>query len=209
MGGLGFVIVIAAYLAIAVAVVRVLKSTRMRCAAIVGFLLIPTADAITGRLYLEKKCASEGGLKVYRVVENVDGFLMADNMPGEHWLQDYGFRFAEGYVQQDNTVTRIYQVDGKIVQEWNVPSKARFRSRFISAADDDAYLKSEAVVEVIASGEVLARYTGIYFRGGWAERFLSGFSDARGGTTARCDEWRPEVFRQETILGALKPTKQR
>ena len=207
MGGLGFVIVIAAYLAIAVAVVRALKRKSMRYAAIAVFLLIPSADAITGRIYLEKKCATEGGLKVYRVVENVDGFLMADNMPGEHWLKNYGFRFAEGDPTPDNKVNRIHKENGNIVQEWNVPSKALFRSRFIRGSDDDIYLRSEAVVEVIASGEVLAKYTGIYFRGGWAERFLSGFSDARGDISSRCDEWRPEVFRQESILGALKPSK--
>lgn len=35
--------------------------------------------------------------------------------------------------------------------------------------------------------EVLATSTQVYFNGGWAEKFLAAFSDAGGGSVARCD----------------------
>lgn len=207
MGGLGALIVIVIYLAVAITVVRLLKNKKARYAAIAVFALAPTADAVVGRIYMKHLCATEGGLKVFRSVENVEGFSLGNLSPTGDWVKHFGYRFEEGFLHPNGNVNRYSLVDGRLIRELDVPMRSLYRSQFRNSADEGMIMKSEALVEVIKTGEVLASYTGFYFRGGWAERLLAGFADAGPGTTWSCDEWRPEVFRRQTIIHALKPVK--
>ena len=52
------------------------------------FALIPTWDILPGRLYFNHLCATEGGLKIYKTVEGVEGFYLdsADTKLIEHLL---------------------------------------------------------------------------------------------------------------------------
>lgn len=72
--GLVILLIIAAYVAIAVVVVKAIKPTSWKLLAVVAAVLVPTADAAIGRLYLAHICAAEGGLQVLRTVEAVEGF---------------------------------------------------------------------------------------------------------------------------------------
>lgn len=61
-----------------------------RIAVALIFILIPTGDAIVGRIYLHHLCSTEAGVKVYQTVE----------LPSEYWDAQGGPRFfaANGFV---------------------------------------------------------------------------------------------------------------
>lgn len=75
MSGSGVLFFIGLYFFIAYKVVGAVKTKALKGLAIVIFALIPTADAVVGRIYLQHLCATEGGLKINRVVNGVEGFI--------------------------------------------------------------------------------------------------------------------------------------
>jgi hypothetical protein len=211
MGGLAVLLSIAAYVAVAFIVVRRIRPTRWKVAAVFVALLLPTADALVGRFYVHHLCSTEGGLRVHKVVDGVEGFLVSDGMPSEKWITERGFAFGEGHIRTveplGRVVNRISLKNGVVVVEERVRPSSKYRSFFEDQTDWTGVVRSSAKVEVIESGDVLAEYKRFFFLGGWAERFLARFSDAGPGTTTRCDSWQPEVARSESVLGALRPTR--
>ena len=201
MGGLGLLIVVAIYLAIAFKVSKAIKNRKARYVAIAFFALLPTADAIVGRIYLKQLCATEGGLKVFRVVDNVEGFL---DTPGSYLLKKYGYSFIEGNLRGNGIVDRVSLRSGGLVVETGVPRKSQYQIRRI-VNERGMYSWDQYVVEEIASASVLASFTQIIFKGGWAERLLSGFSDSGGGSAAWCPETVAEARWEQTVVGALRP----
>lgn len=201
--GLVILLIIVAYVAIAVVIVRSIKTTRWRLLAVIAVILVPTADAIVGRLYLRHLCATEGGLKVNRVVENVEGFLIEGATDG-HLVKAYGYRFVEGRRAGSSNVDRFELVDGGLKIFTNVPPKSMFRRRLIVEDQRALFPRVRDMVEAIQSGEILAENTQISFSGGWAERFLGKFADAGPGSVAWCDV--PMEYHR-AIVASLKPTR--
>ena len=206
MGGLAILVLIGLYIGVAVWVVRRQKSTRNKIIALVIALLIPSADAIIGRIYLQHLCDTEGGLKVYRVVEGVDGFMDTRFSDGDdYWIRKHGYQFTE-YAPIDGKVVRLSNKNGQVVRETAVEpiSKYQFRSSYLSGVIG----KLEDVTETSDGKERLATYKTFVFQGGWAERFLSHFSDAGGpSNVARCgtESIYHEIQKsQETVSSSLK-----
>lgn len=96
MGGLAVLLIIAAYIGLACAIAYKIKSKKWKIVAIVAAILVPTTDAVVGRLYLQHLCATKGGFKIYRVVEGVEGFYDGRWRPTSEWLTKYEYRFVEG-----------------------------------------------------------------------------------------------------------------
>jgi hypothetical protein len=151
-------------------------------------LLIPTADAMYGRYKLQQKCATEAGLKVYKVVHNVKGFM---GYADEAMITKNGYSFVES----ERTRGKYYRIslnNGNIVINENVTPKSIYRYRLIRDFEmpnynkNQTYSRTERVIENIATGEVLATYTHLAFTGGWVERLLATFSDAGPGNVAWC-----------------------
>jgi len=94
MGGLAVIFFIGFYIFIARKLFKRFDGSRYKWLVLVLIVLVPTGDAVVGRLYLKKLCAEEGGLKVYRVAEHVVGF-MDDNR--DYWVQSDGYQFTEDY----------------------------------------------------------------------------------------------------------------
>lgn len=203
MGGLAVLLIIAAYVALAVVIVRAIKSTRWKLVAVVAAALIPTADAAVGRIYLGHLCTTDAGLKVYRVVEDVEG-LVIEGATDAHLVKAYGYRFVESRLAGSSAVNRFELVDGDLRIFTSVPSKSQFRRRLIIENQRVLFPRVRDVVEVIHSGETLAENTQISFRGGWAERLLGRFADAGPGSVAWCDV--PREYHL-AILASLKPTR--
>lgn len=206
MGGLAILLIIAAYIGVASVLVYKIKPRKWKVVAIAVAILLPTADAIIGRLYLKYLCTTQAGLRVYRVVEGVEGFLDV-RWPAEEWIRQYGYRYSEGRLRPNGFVDRLSIAEGGIKQELNVKPQSLYRFRFVRPADTDVIRENRAVVELIATDEVLADYKAFFFLGGWAERFLAGFTDAGPGTQARCEVWQPEILEKDTVVAALKPRK--
>jgi hypothetical protein len=186
MGGLAVLFFIGLYFVIAFKVVGKFKASRYKWLAVALVVLIPSGDAVVGRLYLKYLCSKEGGLKVYRVAEHVEGFMSDTSWDGDYWLKNDGFKFSESR-PVNGMVTRYSMQDGKLITENRVIPKSKYRLRSLHIGDTkNIYLRYQYVLDDMQSGEVLATHTEVGFNGGWAERFLAQFSDAGGGGVAWC-----------------------
>lgn len=204
MGGLAVVFFIGLYIAIAYWMFKRFDGSNFRWLVVALAVLIPSGDAVIGRLYLKGLCAEEGGLKVYRVVEHVDGFM--EQLGTDYWVKIGGYQFSEDF-PMNGGVTRYSRMDGQVVQEDNVPPQSQYRVRRQHIGNvHDRYRRSVFLVERILNGEVLATDTQIAFNGGWAERFIALFSDAGGGAVAWCTntELDPVVRHRRLVSSTLK-----
>lgn len=200
MGGLAVLFFLGLYFVLTVTVIVKAKPLWAKGLVLLAALLIPTADAVYGRYKLKQMCAAEAGLKVYRVAENVKGFM--DSSTDEATLKKYNFQFTEG--GNPSRYYRFSKQDNQVVIEENVAPISQYRLRK-SYEDKNIYRRSQFLIEDIATGEILATDTRLAFKGGWAERFLAQFSDAGIGNVAWCsDNPYPEIRKENLINSTLK-----
>jgi hypothetical protein len=186
MGGLAALFFIALYISVAYWVFKRFGGSNFRWLVLVLAVLILCGDAVVGRLYLKHLCAKEGGLKVYRVVEHVDGFMSNTSWDGDYWLKNGGFQFSES-PPVNGLVMRYSIQGGKLITEKRVPAKSKYRLRSVHiGGSKDVYLRYEYVIDDTRTGEMLGTHTEIGFNGGWVERVLAYFSSAGGGAVAWC-----------------------
>jgi len=184
MGGLAVIFFIGLYIFIALMVFKRFDGSRYKWLVLALIVLIPSGDAMVGRVYLKYLCTNEGGLKVYRVAEHVEGF-MDDGSHSDYWVKEHGYQFSENRLTNGMT-TRYSKQNGQLIREDKVISRSQYRVSSSHIGDTkNIYLRSQFVVDT-SQGEILATDTQIAFNGGWAERFLAMFSDAGGGTVAWC-----------------------
>ena len=189
MGGLAVLFFIVLYLVIAFKVVGKFKGSRYQSLVLGLAVLIPSGDAMVGRLYLKYLCAKEGGLKVYRVAEHVEGF-MSNGTHSDYWVQERGYQYGEDRLANGLT-TRYSKQGDKVIREDNVSPKSKYKLNLLNLGDArHIFMRQQFAVEAVNSTEILATDTQVYFNGGWAERFLAAFSDAGGGSVSRCDNSR-------------------
>lgn len=194
MGGLAVLFLMGLYIALTLVAVAKVKPIWGKALVLLAALLIPTADAVYGRVKLKQMCATEGGLKIYRVAEHVKGFL-ADSTD-EAMLKKYGFEFTEGE-SSAGKYYRFQNQNGRVLVEENIAPKSQYRIRLERTGDTkNRYMRNQYIVSVISTGEVLATDTQIAFNGGWAERFLARFSDAGGGSVAWCTNTELDVLKR-------------
>jgi hypothetical protein len=188
MGGLAVLFLLWVYLALTVLAVIKAKPLWAKGLVLLVALLIPTADAIYGRYKLKQMCAAEAGLKVYKVVHGVEGFMR--DSADEYWIKKYDYQFSEG--KSSPNYFRFSKQNGQIIREDNVTPKSKYRLRKIYD-DSSVYRRSQLLIEDIATGEILATDIQFTFHGGWAERFLAQFSDSAGGNVAWCAD-NPDIL---------------
>lgn len=205
MGGIGFIFVVVLYIFIAYKVVEAMERKWLKAVMIVAALLIPTADAVYGRIKLKYMCEAEAGLKVYRVVEHVDGF-MAGTAFSDYWVKEHGYQFSEDRPLYGAKTTRYTLASGgQIEVEKNVTPKSQYRLRSDIFGEKDTYGHTRFLIEHIATGEILATDTQVTFHGGWAERLLAKFSDAGPGSVAWCSNISyPEIREANLVSSTLK-----
>jgi hypothetical protein len=205
MGGLAVLTLIGLYIFAGYKFVKTFKPGYHKWLAIAALVLIPTADAIVGRIYLQHLCATESGLKVYRVAQGVEGFIGAwgsepDAMP----VEKFGYYFSEG-MPMNGRVKRFSKKNGQPMMENDALTKSKFRVRLTRDAETGTIFPRTVVrVETFPIGEVLAADIQLGFSGGWAERFLGGFSDAGVGVVAQCKAEDSIVRYEKLILSTLK-----
>lgn len=187
MGGLAVLFFIGLYFVIAFKVVGKFKASHYKWLVVALIVLIPSGDAMVGRAYLKYLCAKEGGLKVYRVAEHVEGFMEAFENIDDDWVKNGGYQFSES-TPVNGLVTRYSRQNGQIIREDNVMPQSRYRVRLVNVGQKDVYGRSIDSVETVGGLDVLATYTAIAFKGGWVERFLAQFSDSGVGNVAFCGE---------------------
>ncbi len=199
MSGIGVLLVIGLYFFIAYKIVGALKTKRLKWLAVVILALIPTADAVVGRVYLQHLCATEGGLKVNRVVNGVEGFIGAFGVDVEA-VEKYGYKFSESS-PWNGRVDRYSKVNGQMINENNVTPKSKFRVRLLNIGERDIYIRQMLVVETFPSEGMLAAHAQIGFSGGWAERFVALFGS---GSRTWCKSQDSMARYRELIASSLK-----
>lgn len=202
MGGLAVLFLLLGYLALTVFAVIKNKLLWAKGLVLLTALLIPTADAVYGRYKLKQMCKAEAGLKVHKVVHNVEGFM---GYADEGMITKHGYQFVEE--KNSPNYYRVSKQNGQIVREDNVTPKSKYRLNQTRGDDKSIYRRSQYLIEDIATGEISATDTRLTFKGGWAERFLAQFSDAGVGNVASCsDNPYPEIRIENLVKSTLKPS---
>jgi len=183
MGGLGFVVVIVLYVWLAVAVVKAYwrRNWKSGTAALAVMILLPTTDAVIGRLYLKHLCATEGGLHVKQVVKEVEGFY--GGVTTKDFPNYYGYTFVEGssnaMPRPPDAVERFIIRDGNVVKEDPVPPMSLYELVHVKQKRGPYFDETSWIVLQRSDHSELGRYDVFTFRGGWAEWLLGGFADGR------------------------------
>lgn len=210
MGGLAILLIVVLYITLAVwLVVRAKSWWRKAVVGLIAFLL-PTADGYLGRKYVEHLCAKDGGLKVYRVVQGVEGVLgLAPDRPT---LQRTGYRFIEidrAAANPKRAYRRLERLpDEGFLEEFHAAPKANYEvvstNERVSAAIV-WYAVSDDFVRDRKSAEVLVRYRHYGGGAGWAERFLGQFTDAGGAGGVSCPPYEERPGGEKVAMLVLKP----
>lgn len=177
MAGLLILALIGGYIYLAWWAIQKPRAMWMKALLLLAFILIPTADAVYGRIKLKQLCEKEGGLKSFRIVENVRGFY------GEFALDEFVRDFGYEYVERDRNaglVTRVTKRGGRIVLEERVPPISRFAYRSLNGNLSDVYMKREIQIVDNANNQVLGISMNFLYAGGWVERAIAGLIASRG-----------------------------
>jgi hypothetical protein len=199
MGGIGILFCIGLYLAVSIVAIVKVKPFWVKGLVLVPVILLPTADAVYGRYKLKQMCAEEGGTKIYRTIDNVDGFY---GYARKEFVENHGYDYVENCI---GDCYRWQVKNGDLQKTSYLVPKSEYE--VVALIDNPNYKKkywyARYQIESISDHEVLARHTNISFVGGWAEHFLGSFADAGADTVASCEQ---ESFDLENfIITVLKP----
>lgn len=195
MGGLAVLFLIGLYFILTIVAIVKIKPVWAKGLVLLAALLVPTADAVYGRYELKQMCATEAGLKVYRVAHGVEGFM---GYASEEMITRYGYQFVEE--RNPPSYYRFSKQNDLIVREDNVTPKSEYRVRQVYGNNKDIYSRSQYIIENISTGEVLASDTVFSFRGGWVERILDRLDGNVGGRVALCSNLPDSLIRIKNLI---------
>lgn len=184
MGGLLVLTLIAAYIWGTAKFVKSVSKFWQKALIVVAEILIPTADAVYGRIKLKQMCEAKGGLHIYRVVE-VEGFERWNGQPTEDLLTRDRYRFVEGKGIDGKPIRLTMNPDGAVLRESVVELRSEYQFQTRTGTPGDAYYWVEWTVSNRKTDEVIGRFVNIGYEGGWFERFVNGLY-AAGGAVAMC-----------------------
>lgn len=180
-------------------VVRNVKLLWRRTLAALLFALVPTGDIVYANALLRKICESEGGLRVSRVVEGVDGFLMKG--PGPAWVKQYGYKFVETHRGGKTFALRL--TSSGEVQEVEIP-KAQSTFELIRLEEQSPpFVKLTYVVQSIEDKQILGRFIDFNYYGGWLQKLISVDGP---NLQAHCTEGNVDVGPTRVVPSVLKPS---
>jgi hypothetical protein len=204
MGALLILWIAAIYLLLAAWITYKVRSWWVKSVVAIALLLIPTADAVYGRIKLKQMCEAEGGLKIYKTVEGVEGLYVDRLGATPEWVTKYGYRFVEGEDVSGKPVRLSGGPAGKIVEEKNVALKSQYRYEYSGGDFGIGYAYDEQRVRDLQTNEILARARNISYEGGWVERFVASLYAAKGYAGA-CQEGRDTISLYKIVNETLKP----
>ncbi len=174
---------------------------------IIGAFLAVTADDYLGRRKLEKMCQEQGGLHIYKTVDNVEGFEIQYWLEKEPWLTKYNFNYIEK--KSGTKIERLTKkADGKFIKE--EPSKMKSEYKLVYSKDltgDFNFFRDEIIRK--ADQKVMASYNYIGYKGGWVSKTIASLY-ASSSNVAKCSqiEHFDAEFWEKNITRVLKPKKE-
>ena len=164
------------------------------------FALIPAGDLLYGRVKLQLLCKAEGGLRVNRTVENVEGFLARS--AGDIWLRKLHYRFIE--TQNAKTFSRFTLTPSGQLEE-RVIDKPLSSYRLERSEDRlPPFLRVTHSIRKIDSGEILGTFVDFNYYGGWINRLISTDGPTR---VANCEAGDGDIGYVQLVQAVLKPAK--
>lgn len=174
MGGLLILVLLGLYVWGAYKLVLRPRKLWMKVVVTLVAVLIPTADAVYGRVKLEEICEAEGGLRIFRTVTKVDGLYSGNSIPEDEWITREGYKFVEGRALNGKNVRKERHENGSVIQLNDVSIKSQFGFGFTNGDHTATFGRTQLYIYALDSKERLASVTNITFRGGWVERLVSG-----------------------------------
>ena len=180
MIGLGFFLALIFYIGLALLVcywIRRPFSTPTakgiaQALTLLTFVLIPTWDIIPGKLYFNHLCETEGGIKIYKTVEGVEGFY---HFPGtEFWqeaLNQYGYKYLEAGAEP--SFYRYSLQKGNLAKENISELSSRYGVQVIGGTWQPLKFnvnKYETVITDIQTNDRLAVMKSFSHGGNWLQR---------------------------------------
>lgn len=199
MIGLSILLAVVAYVWLARVVTRRIENRAARYTVIAIFILVPTWDVIPGKLYFNHLCENEAGLKIYKTVEDVEGFRVYSVVEPDA-LKKYGYKYQEW--SEGNQLYR-YALDagGKIVRQEVTDPIARY------AMDGTGWVplswnvkRSQIFILDQQTKERLAVWTIFSTGGNWLQKLGNPYLGGHGPCEKR-------VPSQNLYLDTLKPAK--
>ena len=193
MTGLIVLGILLAYIAIGVGIAVLAKGV-WKVVVIAAFILIPTWDIVPGKIALAHYCDKEGGIKIYRSIDGVEGFLSLDGEAYEEYFKHFGYKYVEiTKPGRDPRTSKVVNTeyarvtlgsDGRLKEEKvdrplsryaykEAPRLGEGRMAFGIVRNIDSILD-------LRTNEVLATRTEIYWRGNWLQRYASPILGAGG-----------------------------
>lgn len=202
MAGLLILALIGGYIYLAWWAIQKPHALWIKALLLLGFVLLPTADAVYGRIKLKLLCEKEGGLRIYRTVENVEGFLI-NQSPEKEWIVNNGYRFVEGKNYRGKIIRISRDEKGIIVTQENVLPQSLYEYFHEDAHITPTIKRFSSKVIDRNSNEILSEFAGFGFAGGWVERHLfRPLADSEGRGGGICDGI--EVLPTKQITQTLK-----
>lgn len=204
MSGLYLIAIVIAYSAGALWAAGRIRSAWGKALAVVVAFLLPTADAVYGRLELERACKAEGGTKILRTVSGVDGFYSP--YADEKFITRYGFRYVESGLTPRSYV-RLERAEGKLKRTPIDQPGSRYQFRERHGAPADTYLVDRYEMVDRSTDEILAVTTNINYAGGWVERVVGKVAGSRP-TAVTCNVGNSLQVHEKLITSTLRPVGQ-
>lgn len=202
MIGLIFLLVLAVYVGVAWFIVKALPSKKSKYIGMAVFVLIPTWDVVPGWVYLQHLCQAEGGVKIYKPVEGIEGFYTTEQSIIRDALMKYGYKFIES----TSIVAKHYRdslgKNGELVIEEIDKPTSEYMLGILENGRAWGIKESKYVISKGKNGEVLATSTQFYFPGNWIQKIAS---PLLGGGEA-CPAF-PQKSYMDFIFETLKPAK--
>ncbi len=200
------------YIAIAVGVAALAKG-KWKLLVIAVFILIPTWDIIPGKIALAHYCDKEGGIKIYRSVEGVEGFVSLGGGAYEEYFKQFGYKYVEIAKQvRDPRNSKIVNTeyarvtlgkDGKLNEERVDRLLSRYAYKEAPRLGEGrmalGIVRNVDSILDLQTNEALATRTEIYWRGNWIQRYASPIL----GSGGYCEEDRFEY--RKFYVGTLRP----
>jgi hypothetical protein len=164
--------------------------------SVATFVLIPTWDIPIARQQYEHLCQTEAGVKIYKSVDGVEGFINVFSGIGvaEDILKNYGYQFVEGTDVSNKWIRYSLDEHGKAVkQHIDVPT-ARYRIDKVQSRLEYA-VKDEIVIDDVRTKEKLATKTAFSPQGGWLAQELHWFVGSCRGNDMELKEFFTKTLR--------------
>jgi hypothetical protein len=201
MGALLILVLVAVYFLTAYKVTIKIRPWLGKIAAITLFLLVPTADAVYGRIMFDRMCDTEAGLKILRTVNGVEGFYNSQMPPSDRWITQHGYRFIEGADLGGKDARMSLRPDGTILLEKGISPISKYIYEVRKGDIGDIYLRTERIILIKDTNEVLGKQVTISYAGGWFNRFVASLYASRGHAGV-CG---PNTFTDDLVTNTLKP----